>query len=461
MKKYLLLYLLLLNCIFANEKENLFEILDTGNIEYIVSSIAQISDINIENSVGETPLLYILENANNKEEKFTLVKLLIEKGANVNSVNSAGDTALTIALRQLYNGNDEREIVKLLIKNGDSVLKYQNLKLNELSISSIFNDFNKAKSLIENGEDINCIDEKIGMTPLMLASIFNSKEVAELLIKNGAKLEIPGEYKTQALHYAVEYNSKEIMELLIKNGANLESEDGGGATPLIWAAMKNNKEVAELLIKSGANLVAKGEFGDTPIHYAAQWNSKEILALLIKNGVDPEIKGENGNTALSYAMQLDNFGSKDVLEFLVKIGVNPTPIFDYVIINNNLEIIRFLLIEKGLTINFKSSEASILLKMCLDNNELELANILIKQGVDLEHYNYNRELLRKSVVLGKNDLLKFLLNKGVNPSDKNEKGDFPLLFAAMFDNDEAVRILLENGANLEMKNNNLKEERKT
>lgn len=496
MRKYLFIYLLFLSNIFSNERKNLFEILDTNKIEYISSSIKEISDINIKNVKGETPLTYILKmnDKQYEDKKLEIIKSLIENGANYSDVNRDGESPLIIASRYNFskivklfiekkgdtaainsNGNtslafviknpytelNNTKTVELVIKNENYLLHLQNLCLDELSICSIFNDFDKAEALIKAGEDINYIDDRTGMNSLMLASIFNSKEVAELLIKNGAKLDIIGssfgvanKYNTQALHYAVQYNSKDVAELLIKNGANLEAVKEGIQTPLILAAIKNNIEVAELLVKNGANLVAKGENGDTPIHYAAKYNSKDVLELLIKNNVNPEIEGENGTTVLHYAAQ---YNSKDILEFLIKTGTNPKPILKYIVNNNNLDTIKFLLVEKGMNINFTNNDASELLEICLKNNELELANKLVKQGFNLDNYNFNTDLLRKSIVLRYNDLLKFLMNKGVDPNYKNEKGEFPLLFAAMFDNVEAVRTLLEYGADLNMKNNDLKD----
>ncbi len=113
-----------------------------------------------------------------------------------------------------------------------------------------------------------------------------------------------------ALHRAA---TKSIHEtaLLVEKGADINAKDKyDGATPLHWAAEASAHEIVTFLLKNGANVNIKNGRHDTPLHCAVEsvlkWkaNSESIhktLLILLKKGADINARGMNGNTPLCRA----------------------------------------------------------------------------------------------------------------------------------------------------------------
>lgn len=105
-------------------------------------------------------------------------------------------------------------------------------------------DTNTAKSLIDNGADIEATDDK-GMTALIIAAIEGHTETVELLIDKGVNIEAKDNNGFTALMHAVGHGNKETVALLIEKGADIEATTNMGGTPLIVAAV--NKQLDSLL----------------------------------------------------------------------------------------------------------------------------------------------------------------------------------------------------------------------
>jgi ankyrin repeat protein len=95
-------------------------------------------------------------------------------------------------------------------------------------MDALINKNNKdmIKLLINNGADVNAINND-GYTPLMVALSNNyDKDIIELLINNGADVNAINDYWNTPLIYALtSINDKDIIQLLLDNGAdnNLET----------------------------------------------------------------------------------------------------------------------------------------------------------------------------------------------------------------------------------------------
>jgi ankyrin repeat protein len=135
------------------------------------------------------------------------------------------------------------------------------------------NDFDKVKSLIENGANVNPkISKKFEFyTPLMLASEKGNFEIAKLLIDNGADVNKKS-FCSTPLMLASEKGNFEIAKLLIENGAKINIKGGNGETVLIQAYRKDriNVDIVKLLISKGAHLNAVNDEGKTALFYACE-----------------------------------------------------------------------------------------------------------------------------------------------------------------------------------------------
>ena len=82
-----------------------------------------------------------------------------------------------------------------------------------------------------------------------------------------------------ALHYAAEYGHLEIAELLLANGANVNRRDDDKATPLYFAAVGGFVDVARLLLDYGADINARDKAKESPMDGAVFFGHMNVADL--------------------------------------------------------------------------------------------------------------------------------------------------------------------------------------
>lgn len=162
------------------------------------------NNVNYADKDGNTPLFYALN-------KFDVVKLLIEKGANVNSQNKNGNTPL------MFTKN--LEIIKLLIEQGANIHHQNNNEENVL--------FNLSRSE-------------------------GNVEILEFFIKLGINVNHQNNQGTTALMWA-SLDQLDKVKLLVEHGADIYKQDNGGNTALIWATDYEVIDVITFLINNYNN----------------------------------------------------------------------------------------------------------------------------------------------------------------------------------------------------------------
>ena len=79
-------------------------------------------------------------------------------------------------------------------------------------------DLGFARALLEDGVDVNGVDES-GYTPIISAAIGASLEFTRLLIEYGANLEVMNGYGWRPIHIAARNGRIDTVRLLIDKGA--------------------------------------------------------------------------------------------------------------------------------------------------------------------------------------------------------------------------------------------------
>lgn len=165
-----------------------------------------------------------------------------------------------------------------------SGLKQTNLQRAYLVKAIVDGNFNEVKKIVDNGEDINKVEDRV--TPLKLALVKNQKDIAVYLISKGA---------------------------------NVNKFDDSSMTPLRFSIIQGNSDMVKILLDSGANLNERDEQGLTPLMNAVMSKSKDVVELLIEKGVDVNAKDPEGLSALDIA-QDEQLGDKDIADILIKAG---------------------------------------------------------------------------------------------------------------------------------------------
>jgi ankyrin repeat protein len=147
----------------------------------------------------------------------SIIKFLINNGANVNSIDSSGQNALFAALT-----NNNSKLVIYLIENGINVNLVDNYSMTALhhAVNRSFPNIEIIKNLIENGVNINQPD-KGGRTALYLA-----------------------------IQWDIQYN---VLEFLINNGANINQCDNEGKNPVLKCFYNGEKKNIQILLAAGFN----------------------------------------------------------------------------------------------------------------------------------------------------------------------------------------------------------------
>eukprot|EP01132_Coremiostelium_polycephalum_P002194 gene2194-2700_t len=480
------------------------------NTEIIESLLVQGKNVQVNtlDKDGKTPLHRAVEN-----KKLNIVKLLLENGANVNIPDRDHNTPLNTAAEI----GDQEMMLLLLEKNTNSTKKsntpliwivylsnlYKNLfkkgqnadaSVNEkvehelLQAAILESNQEKLKPLLKKGVDVNKKNKK-GSAPLHLAITTKAEEIVKLLLKYKADVNTKDQDGATPLHLAVKNNIEGIITLLVQKGADVNAKDKDGSAPLHWAG---NKVVIKLLVEQGADMNAKDENGHTPLHSAIENNKKEVIAFLLENAkcADGQDKIENKNRSLVKISYLWNVYMAGLGAYMQRMVYNyslPSRIFyrthGYItkvfplpektldlnakgrngntplhlaIINLNKEAVT-LLLEKGADINVPNMEGNTPLSLAFDKRYTN-SSILIALGekidTSLKDSYMATTLLHWAVGHHALEIIKILLEKGVdvNVKDLNE---YPPLYWAIESNDpEAVKILLEKGADITAINNN-------
>lgn len=220
------------------------------------------------------------------------------------------------------------DILKLMLKHGNFDINARERKAlrTPLHIAVMRCDIDAIEVLLENGADVNAIDNEQN-TPLYCAvecrhdinGIDNNDnsnyiDVITLLLDSGADINDADRNERSILYRAFQYTDTKLIDLLIKYDANINAVNDYGNTilqgMLYWLSFETG--TLELLIKYGIDVNNRNRIGFTILHYLAieyECDRKNYyrngflnaIKLLLKHGADPTIRCNDGKTALQWS----------------------------------------------------------------------------------------------------------------------------------------------------------------
>lgn len=199
--------------------------------------------------------------------------------------------------------------------------------------------------------------------------------------------------KKKRLFRAADTGDSDGIKLLIQKGVKVNAKSFiDSLTPLHIAARRGGVETARILIENGADVNAIEKASETPLHWAAERGHEKTAKLLLEKGASPEAKGgAYGESPLHSAAWGGHF---------------------------------------------------------------EAARALLDNGASVNVKTWHGETPLHWACAGKGDrrTLKLLIEKGASLAPATvERGETPLHTAARFDRPEAAEILIENGADMKLK----------
>jgi hypothetical protein len=141
-------------------------------------------------------------------------------------------------------------------------------------------NFDYFNNLIENGADINAVDE-MGKSPLHFIASELDTASAEFALSNGALVDAENIEGRTPLHIAAYCNQTEIIDCLLEHGAQLNKKSKEGQTPVHFAIRSSAIESLNLLIEKGASYDCTDNQGRTPLHLGAELDRSLAVSLLL------------------------------------------------------------------------------------------------------------------------------------------------------------------------------------
>jgi ankyrin repeat protein/beta-lactamase regulating signal transducer with metallopeptidase domain len=446
----------------------LFRAAGGGYVGVIELLIEKGADVNLALNEGATPISMANQRSNAEVvailrqhgAKETLhgavasgdiegVKRLIAQGADLNARNEKGQTPLHLSFTSRYG----RSTTVLLISEGADVNAKDQAGETPLMMAAALGRLYQAEVLITQGADVNAKANN-GETALLLAKEKGKTEMVELLRKYGAKesdlatqpqgpIKKPQENE-QSLEMAISSNNLEKVKELIGQGVDLNVRDDRGDTPLFQAVKANRVLLVEALISGGADVNTRGGRGGTLLHPAALRGDKDIVELLIASGVDVNAKASRGLTPLDLAKRR---GNVEIIEVLTKAMQDQTNVEKSPSKNESAAGQE----EPGSVKSIHEAAA---------NGDVALVKKLIAEGADVNATEGNKAWppLFSAVRGSHPEVVKILLANGANVNIAETWGYTAVYYAIWNDDEKTVKALISAGLDVNKGPGNEKDE---
>jgi ankyrin repeat protein len=289
-----------------------------------------------------------------------------------------------------------------------------------------------AKTLLAHGADPNTNylwegDEKIKLPVLWAAtSVSNHPALARVLLESGAN---PND--GESIYHAAEHNYRECLELLLEFGVNLSGPiQPWNNTPLYFIlGHKPSSSMApsvpagtQWLLEHGADPNAPSyNCEGRPIHLAAAngWG-RELFELFLKHGADLKIRQNDGASAFTLAARHGNVGAMDWLrEHGAETDLTPGDEFFAACSRGDEAAVKSLLARSPDLVQSLPDAERRLIVSAASNDQAEAVRLMVSAGIPID--------------------------------TRGDGGETALHFACWFGNIATVRVLLAQGAPLEIR----------
>lgn len=335
-------------------------------------------------------------------ERYDIIKLLIEKGADINAKDKFGNTPL-------HKASGRIETLKMLVKAGVDINAKDGSGRNILYKAR---DVETFRFLLGKGADINARDKQENT---ILHNCTNT-DIAGSLVSNGFGLESKNKRGDTPLHSHAWNGNAEMVEFLIAKGADINARNKMRYMPL-GKLREDNVKIAQILIDSGASILgdkAGEQFADrVPLDYHVSKGHINVVKLMLDKIVKIDITAWQ---ALSCAKSIQ------MIELLTSHGID----LKNIKLDNNRKLVHSY------------------------TRDVELLKYLLSKGVAIDVNNqsnfWKRTPLFSAIQSGNIESVKFLLELGSDTDLKDKNGDTPLDFAIKNNKQQVIDLLKKHGA---------------
>lgn len=415
--------------------------------EYLINHGA---DVNCTDDNGDTLLPWMACNVD-----VHFCELLIKHGAKVNDENKRGYTALEYVVdhsgRATATEKNIDSVITILLEHGAKIRPIT-LKAALKSVRGGVTPEYMIKKRILDG----LLKEGYtsGLDPTLEAVILGESSKLDVLIKAN---KMKKEDEQQVLFTTVAYGNVETLKLLEDKGVELKPLSTTLYTPLDIAAYYGNLSVVKYLVVKGVNIEARTSENNgekSALNMAIENEQYDVAKYLIEKGANikpftifagsVDILSEAAKTGnismLKLILDSDHTITKERKE---KAAVSACS-------SNKIEVLKYFL-DNGIDINISSND-----DFLLNAANLDVTKFLVEHGAKVDGVEGKGKFLNFASEGGITAEVEYLLKKGANVNAVAEeaglKFDSALMKATVSGNLDTVKLLVENGADLEQEN---------
>jgi ankyrin repeat protein len=307
---------------------------------------------------------------------------------------------------------------------------------------------------------VDDVDEN-GESALHKAAYFSNVIAVQKLLEKGANPNIVDKNGASPLHFvAPQSDGIPIIDLLleaqkVKGKGDVNDRDYQGRTALHYAAGSSNEITAEHLITKGADIHYRDKYNATPLHMAAMCAKDiEFVNLFLRNIKDGDTSQFRKDNRLFFSVMSNVHGlAVEIGDRLVKKGIKPpSTLTDDCITaesdNKATGVNTHRFVDKGVDFSIDLTGCDGLdFLITRINKSMEINEILKEEEFDINGLNQDGETPLLVAILGNNvNAVKLLLERGADPTIRDENGNTPFHVAAIVDRDcHVLNLLLESG----------------
>ncbi|MAS20098.1 MAG: hypothetical protein CMF34_07490 [Leeuwenhoekiella sp.] len=265
------------------------------------------------------------------------------------------------------------------------------------------------------------------------------------------------------LHIAANDGNDQLVDYLLENGSDIDFLDANGHTAFTFAGFQGHltKDMIDAFIKHGIDLNKKypEKDGANILLISIPYDKDlTITDYLVSKGVSINSVDDDGNTAFNHAAKI---GSVPMMKTLLERGVTYTD--EALLIAsqgtyrsaNDIEVYYYLVDDLGVSPTLTSEEGqNVLHAIAKKNDQDEVINYFLSKGVDVNQQDEDGNTPFLNAAGGRSfkavELMFSYLAEGV-VNATNAQGQTALMLAAGSNAPEAVSFLIENGAEVALK----------
>ncbi|OUM68856.1 hypothetical protein PIROE2DRAFT_27061, partial [Piromyces sp. E2] len=389
------------------------------------------NEVNIKCNDGSTPLMLSVKNG-----KFDCASRLMECSIDVNIFDNIGDTPLTYMIKHndVFN---EYIFDSLILKENKANIKKQDNQ-GETPISFVLkHSSEQLKFLLQVNPNIDLNEKNENKNTALMISLKNKHFdiVREILKYKYINVNISNKQGYNPLFYMIKksYQEEDIFKSIMSKYKNINEIDcKKKTTPLIYAIQKKKEFFVKLLLENKkVDIDTRDSENKTPLDYAVETKKSKLIKLLIYRNYDKKSE---------FTDDIQEIETSGLTPLLLAIN------------NNDILLVKYL-IDHQVELKRPNRNEVTPFRKALDKSNIKILRLLLAKDKKIPIEDNNLQPLIFAIKKNNPEFVKLLIENGADINEFSYNGNTPLLQAINNDNTEIIHLLIDNGVNLNQCNN--------